>query len=239
MPGKPTTQTNWSALAKAGGTIVVYMGVKSLASIARALIEAGMPAEIPAAAIQWGTLPKQRTVVATLESIAQRSEESGLTAPVITVIGYSVVLRDEMSWFESRPLFGRRIVVTRAAAQAPLLSEKLRDLGADVIEMPATRVARLDLSPLRERVARLGEYHWVIFTSQNGVAIFWEQLLGAGLDARGAGRCAHCRSGTSNCRCTSRARHRCGCRPRKVSWPNRCLKNSLSAMMSRALQFFT
>jgi uroporphyrinogen III methyltransferase/synthase len=184
MPGKPATQTNWSAIAKSGGTIVLYMGVKSLSSIASALIEGGMPPEIPAAAIQWGTLPKQRTVVATLESVAQRAAESGLTAPVITVIGYSVVLRDEMSWFESRPLFGRRIVVTRAAAQAPLLSEKLSDLGADVIEMPATRVVRLDLSPLRDAVARIGEYQWIIFTSQNGVAIFWEQLLGSGLDAR-------------------------------------------------------
>jgi len=184
MPGKSVTQTNWSAIAKAGGTIVLYMGVKSLSSIAAALIEGGMPPEIPAAAIQWGTLPKQRTVVATLESIAERAAESGLTAPVITVIGYSVVLRDEMNWFESRPLFGRRIVVTRAAAQAPLLSERLRELGAEVVEMPATRVVRLDLSPLRDAVARIGEYQWIIFTSQNGVAIFWEQLLGSGLDAR-------------------------------------------------------
>lgn len=184
MPGKSATQTNWSAIAKAGGTIVLYMRVKSLSSIAAALIEGGMPPEIPAAAIQWGTLPKQRTVVATLESIAERAAESGLTAPVITVIGYSVVLRDEMNWFESRPLFGRRIVVTRAAAQAPLLSERLRELGAEVVEMPATRVVRLDLSPLRDAVARIGEYQWIIFTSQNGVAIFWEQLLGSGLDAR-------------------------------------------------------
>ena len=184
MPGKPATQTNWSAIAKSGGTIVLYMGVKSLSSIASALIEGGMPPEIPAAAIQWGTFPKQRTVVATLDSIAERSADAGLAAPVITVIGYSVVLRDEMNWFESRPLFGRRIVVTRAAAQAPLLSEKLRDLGADVIEMPATRVVRLDLSPLRDAVSRIGEYQWIIFTSQNGVAIFWEQLLGSGFDAR-------------------------------------------------------
>lgn len=184
MPGKPATQTNWSAIAQAGGTIVLYMGLKSLSSIASALIEGGMPPEIPAAAIQWATLPKQRTVVATLESIAQRAEESGLAAPVITVIGYSVVLRDEMNWFERRALFGRRIVVTRAATQAPLLSEKLRDLGADVIEMPATRVVRLDLSPLRDAIARMAEHQWIIFTSPNGVAIFWEQLLGSGLDAR-------------------------------------------------------
>ena len=184
MPGKPATQTNWSAIAKAGGTIVLYMGVKTLPAIAAELIDGGMPPEIPAAAIQWGTLPKQRTVVATLDTLAQRSAEAGLTAPVITVIGYSVILRDEMNWFESKPLFGKRIVVTRAAVQAPVLSEKLRQLGADVIEMPATRIARLDLSPLRGAVARISDYQWIIFTSQNGVAIFWEQLLGSGRDAR-------------------------------------------------------
>jgi uroporphyrinogen III methyltransferase/synthase len=89
-----------------------------------------------------------------------------------------------MNWFESRPLFGKRIVVTRASTQAPLLSEKLRDLGADVIAMPATRIARLDLTLLREAIARLDDYQWLIFTSQNAVAIFWDQLLGAGRDAR-------------------------------------------------------
>jgi uroporphyrinogen III methyltransferase/synthase len=183
-PAKPGTQTNWTALAKSGGTIVLYMGVKTLRGIADALIEGGMPGEIPAAAIQWGTLPKQRTVVATLATLASKAEEQNLTAPVITVIGWSVVLRDELNWFEQRPLFGKRIVVTRSTQQAPLLSEKLRDLGADVIEMPATQIARLDLSPLRAAVADIASYDWLIFTSQNAVAIFWDQLLGAGRDAR-------------------------------------------------------
>jgi uroporphyrinogen III methyltransferase/synthase len=183
-PAKPGTQTNWSALAKTGGTIVMYMGVKTLAGIADALIEGGMPGEVPAAAIQWGTHPKQRTVVATLETIAAKAEEHSITAPVITVIGWSVVLRDELNWFEQRPLFGKRVVVTRATQQAPALTEKLRELGADVIEMPATQIARLDLAPLRTAIDRIGDYDWLIFTSQNGVAIFWEQLLGRGRDAR-------------------------------------------------------
>lgn len=184
MPGKSSTQTNWSALAKSGGTIVLYMGTKTLPSISAALIEGGMPPEMPAAAIQWGTQPKQRTIVATLDTLADRAARAGIAAPVITVIGYSVVLRDELSWFERRPLFGKRIVVTRAANQAPALTQKLRDLGGDVIEMPATRIARLDLTQLREAISRLSEYQWIIFTSQNAVSIFWEQLLGAGLDAR-------------------------------------------------------
>jgi uroporphyrinogen III methyltransferase / synthase len=183
-PSKPSTQTNWTALAKSGGTIVLYMGVKTLRGIADALIAGGMPGEIPAAAIQWGTLPKQRTVLATLDTIAERAQEQNVSAPVITVIGWSVVLREELNWFERRPLFGKRIVVTRATQQAPALSEKLRELGADVIEIPATQIARLDLAPLRSAIATLGDFDWLIFTSQNAVAIFWEQLLGAGRDAR-------------------------------------------------------
>jgi uroporphyrinogen III methyltransferase / synthase len=184
LPDKPSTQTNWNALAKSGGTIVLYMGVKTLPAIAAALMEGGMPGAIPAAAIQWGTHPKQRTVTATLETLADKAADAGIIAPVITVIGYAVVLRDEINWFETRPLFGKRIVVTRAAAQSAHLSEKLRELGADVIEMPATRVARLDLAPLRHAISHVGDYQWIVFTSQNAVAIFWEQLLRADLDAR-------------------------------------------------------
>jgi uroporphyrinogen III methyltransferase/synthase len=183
-PGKSTTQTDWNALAKSGGTIVLYMGVKTLPAIAAALIAGGMPAEIPAAAVQWGTHPRQKTVTATLATLAEKASQQGVTAPVITVIGWPVILRDELSWFETRPLFGRRIVVTRAAQQSATLSEKLKELGAEVIEMPATRIARLDLSPLREAIREIGEYQWLIFTSQNAVSIFWEQLLGSGRDAR-------------------------------------------------------
>ena len=183
-PGKTATQTDWKALAKAGGTIVLYMGVKTLPAIASALMEGGLPEEMPAAAIQWGTLSKQQTVTATLSTIAERAREKGITAPVITVIGWPVILRDEISWFENRPLFGRRIVVTRAAQQSAALTDRLTELGADVIEMPATRTARLDLAPLRSEIARLDDYQWLIFTSQNAVSIFWEQLLGGGRDAR-------------------------------------------------------
>ena len=183
-PAKPSTQTNWAALAKAGGTIVLFMGVKTLAGITKALIDGGMAGEIPAAAIQWGTRPRQRTVVATLETIAAKAVEQSIVAPAVVVIGWCVVLRDELSWFERRPLFGRRIVVTRTTHQAPVLTEKLRDAGAEVVEMPATQIARLDLAPLRGAIERLSLYDWLIFTSQNAISIFWDQLLGGGKDAR-------------------------------------------------------
>ena len=183
-PAKATTQTNWAALAQSGGTIVLYMGMKTLPAIAAALIDGGMSKDIPAAAIQWGTRSRQKTVVATLDTIVVRATEEGLTAPVITVIGWSVVLRDEIAWFEKRPLFGKRIVVTRATQQSSALSEKLAELGAEVIEMPATRIARLDAAPLRDLFADLSSYGWLIFTSRNGVEIFWENLLTAGRDSR-------------------------------------------------------
>ena len=183
-PAKPHTQTNWAALAKSGGTIVLYMGVKTLPSIVDALLKGGMPPETPAAAIQWGTRPGQRTVVATLEKIASKAQEKNIAAPAIVVIGWSVVLRDELNWFEHRPLFGRRIVVTRATQQAQALSEKLRELGADVMQMPATLIARLDLTPLRRAIGEVSGYDWLILTSQNAVSIFWEQLLGESRDAR-------------------------------------------------------
>jgi len=183
-PVKATTQTNWKALAQVGGTIVLYMGVKTLPSIAAALIEGGMPPEMPAAAIQWGTVSRQRTVVATLATLSDEAAKQEISAPVITVIGWPVILRDEISWFENRPLFGRQIVVTRAAQTSTVLSDKFADLGADVIEMPATQIARLDLSPLREEMKNFGAYSWLVFTSRNAVEIFWEQLLGGARDAR-------------------------------------------------------
>ncbi|MBA3404316.1 MAG: uroporphyrinogen-III C-methyltransferase, partial [Gemmatimonadaceae bacterium] len=183
-PAKASTQTDWSSLAKVGGTIVIYMGVNTLSSISSALIDGGMAAETPAAAIQWGTHPRQRTVVATLATLAGRIADDGLTAPVITVIGWSVVLRDETKWFEARPLFGRQIVVTRASQQAAVLSDRLRDLGAEVLEMPAMRIERLDPTPLRAAILALEEYEGLVFTSQNAVSIFWEQLLSSAKDMR-------------------------------------------------------
>ncbi|MGI9139965.1 MAG: uroporphyrinogen-III C-methyltransferase [Gemmatimonadaceae bacterium] len=183
-PSKLANTTNWEALAKSGSTIVLYMGVKTLPQTTTALLDGGLPSETPAAAIQWGTHSKQRTVVATLGTICDAIERERLKAPVVTVIGWSVLLRDEIAWFEKRPLFGKRIVVTRAADQAPALSGRLRELGAEVLEVPAVRIARLDLGPLRAALDHLSSYDWLVFTSRNGVSLFWEQLLVSGRDAR-------------------------------------------------------
>lgn len=183
-PSKPETQTDWSALARAGGTIVLYMGVKTLPRIADALMKGGMSAGTPAAAVQWGTHARQRTVSATISTIADAVTREGLTAPVITVIGDVVALRDEIRWFESRPLFGTRIVVTRASAQAGGLRARLAGLGAQVLDVPALRIEPLDPAPLRAALDSIADYTWLVLTSQNAVAILWEVLRETDRDAR-------------------------------------------------------
>jgi len=187
-PSRDESGTDWSALARAGGTIVLYMGVKTLPGIVEALVAGGLSDDTPAAVVQWGTHPHQRTVTATLATLCDTITREKLSAPVITIIGDVVALREEIAWFDKRPLFGKRIVVTRARSQAASLSDRLAAAGATVIEMPATRIEPLDPSPLGTALDRLKDFTWVAFTSQNAVRFFWDQLRAAGLDARALAR---------------------------------------------------
>jgi uroporphyrinogen III methyltransferase/synthase len=183
-PTKPDIQTDWVALARAGGTIVLYMGVKSLPRVAAALVSGGLSPDTPAAAVQWGTYARQRSVVATVTTLADAIAREGLDAPVITIIGAVVDLRAEIAWFDRLPLFGRRVVVTRATAQVSILRDTLATLGADVLELPALRVEPMDPAPLREALERPDIYKWIVLTSQNAVALVWDALRAAGQDAR-------------------------------------------------------
>ena len=183
-PAKDDTQVDWSALARAGGTIVLYMGVRTLPRIAAALRAGGMPEDTPAAAVEWGTWPRQRTVVATISTLADAVAAEGIGAPTITMIGPAVALRETIAWFDRRPLSGRRVLVTRAEAGASALSAPLAELGAEVLELPATRIEPLDPAPLEAALRRLADYDWLALTSRNGVARFWEVLRSLGLDAR-------------------------------------------------------
>lgn len=187
-PDRTTSLTNWAALAQAGGTLVLYMGVKRLPAIVQALVAGGLPGEIPAAAVEWGTLGRQRTVTATLETLADAMRREAMAAPVIIVVGWTVVLREEIAWFDQRPLFGRRVVITRPA-HGSRLAERLRELGADVLDVPATRLEQLDPAPLREALQRLDEFDWLVLTSQNAVRYLWQELRGLGLDARALATC--------------------------------------------------
>ncbi|MEP6991517.1 MAG: uroporphyrinogen-III C-methyltransferase [bacterium] len=189
-PAKAETQTDWAALARAGGTIVLYMGVKTLPRISAALVAGGMSPDTPAASIQWGTYPRQRTVVSTVSTLADAVTRAGIGAPVITVIGAVVALREQVAWFDRRPLFGRRVVVTRASAQATGLRDALAALGADVLELPAMRIEPLDVAPLQAALANLPAVDWLVVTSQNAVQVLWDALRATGRDARAL---AHCR----------------------------------------------
>src|SRR5688572_20780243 len=168
-PGS-ASDIDWTSVAKLP-CIAFYMGVKSLPRITAKLIEHGIDASTPAACIQWGTTPRQRTVVATVATLAQAVEEANITPPAMTIIGKVVTLRDTLNWFERRPLFGHTIVVTRTRHQASELTKQLEALGAGVIEAPTIEISPpRDPSHVDQALARLHEYDWIIFTSVNGVA---------------------------------------------------------------------
>jgi uroporphyrinogen III methyltransferase/synthase len=184
-PEKPETALDWPALAAFPGTLVFYMGVKRLAENAAALIEAGRDPEQPAAAIERGTMTGQRTVTATLATLAEAVRREGIGAPALIVVGPVVERRESLAWLERRPLHGRRVVVTRARAQASGLAAALRALGAEAVELPAIRVEpRLDEPEVGAAVGAIGEYSLVCVTSANGARLLFEALAAAGLDAR-------------------------------------------------------
>ncbi len=162
-------------------TFVFLMSVENLESIIAALRESGRDATTPAALVRWGTTPQQETLVGTLENIAERGRD--MKPPAVLIVGAVVNLRDKLRWFEDRPLFGKRILVTRAREQASELSRQLAELGAEPIEFPVIQILPLDdYAPLDAALAQ--SYDWIIFTSVNGVASVWERLGARGRDAR-------------------------------------------------------
>lgn len=183
-PAKPNSDLDYDALARVG-TLVFYMGVSRLAEIAGRLIATGLAADTPAATIMNGTLPGQRTVTAPLSRIAAAVAEAKIAAPAVTVVGHVAALHEQLAWLERRPLFGKRIVVTRTRRQASTLSVKLRELGADVIEIPTIRIEPPeDFQPLDAAIANLARFDWIAFTSTNAVAAFFDRIAKADLDAR-------------------------------------------------------
>ena len=184
-PDKDETALDWDALAHFPGTLVLYMGIKNLPLIAERLEAAGRDPEEPAAAVHRGTQPGQRAVVATLGTLAEAVAEQRLEPPSILVFGAVAGRRQDLAWLERRPLFGKRIVVTRARAQVSRLAGTLRSLGAEVVELPAIRIEpRLDTPEVRDAVAAIGTSALVCLTSPNGVRLLFEALAEHGLDAR-------------------------------------------------------
>lgn len=202
----------WEMLAKSGGTLVFLMGVKNLATIREELLRHGKAKDTPVAVIRWGTTADQETLTSTLEKIADDVEEAGFRPPAVLVVGEVVRLRERLAWFEKRPLFGRRVVVTRAAGQSGGLGELLAAEGAEVIEFPTITIlpvddyssfdaavgGRAETRPSKTRAggapdnpaAATGDhtrgepYDWIVFTSANAVKYTVERLRDLELDVR-------------------------------------------------------
>ena len=186
-PTKPETQVDYDALARFPGTLLLYMGVGRLERIAEALVAAGRPASTPAALVQWGTTPRQRSITGTLADIAQRRDEAQITNPAIIVVGDVVALSDELGWFEQRPLHGVSVLVPRTRHQAGELSARLRALGAEPVEAPTIAIEPApDPDRLRDALAAAadGAYDWIVCTSSNAVDAVWQQIDRLGGDAR-------------------------------------------------------
>ena len=187
-PEKTESSIDFGALAKLGGTQVMLMGVERIESIAREMLAKGMRRDLPVALIRWATTGRQETLVGTLENIGERVAKSGFTAPAVAVFGEVVALRKQLNWFEDQPLSGKRIVVTRTRTQAGILSEQLRALGADVIELPTIRIEPpSDLRAFAELVQDAHGYDWIVFTSPNGVTAFFDLFYKLYDDAREIG----------------------------------------------------
>ena len=192
---------DWRRLATRAGTICVLMGMRRLAEIAETLIAHGRAAETPTAVVQWGARPEQRVITAPLSEIAALALAEGFASPALVVIGEVVRLREEMRWFDNRPLFGKRVLVTRAKAQSSDIADALRELGAEPVILPTiTIVPPKDGAPLARAARELGSYDWVALTSANGVAALFDELARAGLDARafGSARVAAIGPGTAS-----------------------------------------
>ena len=181
-PAKTESALGWEALAPFPGTLVLYMGVGQLGSIAERLLAAGRDADEPAAVIERGTLADQRVVTGTLATIASVAASEGVRAPAVTVLGAVAALHERLRWFASGPLAGVTVAVTRARTQASELGARLRALGAGVVEAPAIRIVPLD-GPAPE----IGHYDLVCLTSANGVELLFERLASEGRDARSLG----------------------------------------------------
>ena len=187
-PTKAETQVDWENVAKFFGTRVILMGVERIGKIAGELMKHGLSGDTPVAMVHRGTTPHQKTISGTLATIAGVVEREKFQPPAVTIIGEVARLRDKLQWFEQRPLFGKRIVVTRSREQASELVKRLAELGADVLEIPTIAIKPpKSLAGLREALDGLGEYDWLVFTSPNGVTAFFREFFQKFDDIRSLG----------------------------------------------------
>jgi len=186
--GKADTSIDWASLARLDGTLVCYAGPQQLTEMLRALLAHGRPPEDSAAVVYDGTRPTQETIAGTLAEVVERVEQGGDRRPAILVVGRVVAFREHLRWFDARPLFGKRILVTRPKDQSMELVDRLEAMGADAIEAPMIRILPPeDDGPLEDACARAGEFDWIVFSSANAVDAFIGRLLAGPADLRALG----------------------------------------------------
>ncbi len=187
-PNKTYSSLDWEHLAKAIGTMVFLMGVANLEQICRELIRCGKPPEMPVALVRWGTWADQETITGTLADITEKVRSANFKSPAVIIVGEVVKLREKLAWIEKKPLFGRRVLVTRARSQASELVDLIDDMGGEAVEFPVIRlqppsrpeaIQALDLA-----LDKLHEFDWVLLTSVNGVEYFFRRLREKGIDVR-------------------------------------------------------
>ncbi|RUM88013.1 MAG: uroporphyrinogen-III C-methyltransferase [Thermodesulfatator sp.] len=182
--GKKESAIDWEALSRIG-TLIFLMGMKNLPRICENLLRYGRAPETPVAVVQWGATPRQRVATGTLSTIVEEVQRAGLSAPAIILVGEVARLREKFRWFDNRPLFGRRVMVTRTREQASRLTEALEALGAEVLEIPTIKIVPPEsFKPLDQALKCLEKFDWLIFTSQNAVRFFRERLFALRKDVR-------------------------------------------------------
>jgi len=187
-PEKPETSLDWAALARFPGTLVIYMGMSRLDRIVEHLIQLGKDPATPAAAVQWATLGDQNTLTATLRELPETVRLSGMTAPALVILGAVVELRERIQWFESLPLHGQRILITRPRQQGEDFARRIVAFGGVPYLLPTVEIRDPDdWDPVDRALRTLASYHWLVFTSSNGVRAFFERLFSIGLDLRAVG----------------------------------------------------
>jgi uroporphyrinogen III methyltransferase / synthase len=177
-PDKDESSIDWAVLARNPGTLVFLMGVKNLATIAQSLMDQGKPGSTPAALVRWGTTPQQVSVVSTLQEIAAVAEQRRIKPPAVFVVGSVVSLTEKLAWFERKPLFGKRIIITRSREQSRRMADAIQELGGEPVLFPTITIAPpLETAPLDSAIRRMAEFDWVVFTSVNGVERYFQRFF--------------------------------------------------------------
>ncbi|RUM38341.1 MAG: uroporphyrinogen-III C-methyltransferase [Desulfobulbus sp.] len=189
-PGKKESNIAWDKLATGAGTIVIYMGIKNLPVITRKLMDNGRAPDTPVAVVRWASTPIQHSVVGTLETITDVVQKAGIRPPALVIVGEVVKLRKSIDWFETRPLFGKRMVITRTRAQASELVAHLEEYGAECLEYSTIHIEPLDdYQQLDQALERIKSYDWILFTSLNAITYFFKRLNATGRDSRALASC--------------------------------------------------